>query len=110
MNERIDFGIVGGYGATGPAVVSELSRCGKGRILIGGRDLAKGKALAAEYDSQASAARLDVLDALLPPMFDCRQLCRAGENLAGPGRPSGFSAALPLHRSGRHDVCSGTDA
>jgi len=58
MNERINFGIVGGHGAE-QAVVSELSKSGNGRILIGGRDLARGKAVAAEYDSQVSAAHLD---------------------------------------------------
>jgi len=82
MNERINFGIVGGYGATGQAVVSELSKSGNGRILIGGRDLARGKALAAEYDSQVSAAHVDVLDAQSLDDF-CRQ-CSIIVNCAGP--------------------------
>ncbi|HYL92278.1 MAG TPA: saccharopine dehydrogenase NADP-binding domain-containing protein, partial [Alphaproteobacteria bacterium] len=82
MNERIDFGIVGGYGATGQAVVSELCKSGNGRILIGGRDLARGKALAAEYDGQVSAAFLDVLDTQSLDDF-CRQ-CSVIVNCAGP--------------------------
>jgi len=57
------FGIVGGYGATGRNVASELWKSWDGEILIGGRDLAKGKALATEFDSRASAAHLDILDA-----------------------------------------------
>ncbi len=35
------FGIVGGYGATGSAVVTALLKSGVGEILIGGRDLSK---------------------------------------------------------------------
>jgi saccharopine dehydrogenase-like NADP-dependent oxidoreductase len=63
MSRTATFGIVGGYGATGRIVASELWKSCNGEILIGGRDLAKGKALAAEFDSRASAAHLDVLDA-----------------------------------------------
>ena len=63
MSERVAFGIVGGYGATGRVVVSELCKSCTGKILIGGRDLAKGSALAAEFDGRVSAARVDVLDA-----------------------------------------------
>jgi hypothetical protein len=31
------FGVIGGYGATGSVVVSELRKAGAGEILIGGR-------------------------------------------------------------------------
>jgi len=62
MNHKITFGIVGGYGATGRVVVSELWKSCHGEILIGGRDLAKGSALAAEFDGRVSAAPLDALD------------------------------------------------
>jgi short subunit dehydrogenase-like uncharacterized protein len=48
MNRTFTFGIVGGYGATGRVVVSELRKSCEGKILIGGRDLAKGTALAKE--------------------------------------------------------------
>ena len=44
------FGVIGGYGATGSVVVSELRKSGDGEVLIGGRDAAKG-------------VRVDVLDA-----------------------------------------------
>jgi len=72
MDRSVTFGIVGGYGATGQAVVSELSKSGNGGILIGGRDLARGKALAAEHGSHVSAVHLDVLDARSLDDF-CRQ-------------------------------------
>jgi hypothetical protein len=62
MSETVTFGIVGGYGATGRVVVSELWKSCHGEILIGGRDLAKGRALAAEFDRRVSAAHLDALD------------------------------------------------
>jgi hypothetical protein len=62
MSDTVTFGIVGGYGATGRAVVSELWKSCNGEILIGGRDLAKGSALAAEFDRSVSAAHLDALD------------------------------------------------
>ena len=60
---RATFGIVGGYGATGSAVASELSKSSDGEMLIGGRDLAKAQALAAQLNGRASAAQLDILDA-----------------------------------------------
>lgn len=62
MDYKITFGVVGGYGATGRVVVSELWKSCNGEILIGGRDLAKGRALAAEFDGRVSAAHLDALD------------------------------------------------
>jgi hypothetical protein len=63
MSQTARFGIVGGYGATGRVVVSELWKSCPGEIRIGGRDLARGKALAATFDGRVSAAQLDVLDA-----------------------------------------------
>jgi hypothetical protein len=82
MNKTFTFGIVGGYGATGRVVVSELCKSGEGAILVGGRDVAKGKALAAEFPGRVSAAHLDVLD---PRSLDefCRQ-CSIVVNCAGP--------------------------
>jgi hypothetical protein len=82
MNERISFGVVGGYGATGQAVVSELSKSGTDHILIGGPNLARGSALASKYDGQASATRVDVLDTSSVDEF-CRQ-CSIVVNCAGP--------------------------
>jgi saccharopine dehydrogenase (NAD+, L-lysine forming) len=82
MNRTVTFGIVGGYGATGRRVASELWKSCPGEILIGGRDLAKGKALAAEFDSRASAAHLDVLDAHSLDDFCSR--CSIVVNCAGP--------------------------
>lgn len=57
MSQTVTFGIVGGYGATGRVVVSELSRTCNANFLIGGRDLAKGKALAAEFERNDASFR-----------------------------------------------------
>jgi hypothetical protein len=63
MSQTARFGVVGGYGSTGRVVVSELWKSCRGEIRIGGRDLERGKALAATFDGRVSAAQLDVLDA-----------------------------------------------
>lgn len=81
-DRAITFGIIGGYGATGRAVASELSKSHNGHILIGGRDLAKGTALARELGSRVSAARLDVLDPHSLDDFSSR--CSIVINCAGP--------------------------
>jgi hypothetical protein len=44
-------------------VVSELRKACLGEILVGGRDLDRGKAFAQSFDGHVSATRLDVLDA-----------------------------------------------
>jgi short subunit dehydrogenase-like uncharacterized protein len=62
--------------------VSELCKSCDGELLIGGRDLAKGKALAAQIDNRPSAAHLDVLDAQSLDDF-CSQ-CSIIVNCAGP--------------------------
>jgi saccharopine dehydrogenase (NAD+, L-lysine forming) len=82
MNRTFTFGIVGGYGATGRVVVSELWKSCEGKILIGGRDLAKGTALAKELGNRVSAAHLDVLDGRSLDEF-CSQ-CSIIVNCAGP--------------------------
>ncbi|HEY6306730.1 MAG TPA: saccharopine dehydrogenase NADP-binding domain-containing protein [Candidatus Angelobacter sp.] len=82
MSKTIAFGVVGGYGATGSAVVSELLKSCDGEILIGGRDLAKGTASAAKLGSRVSAAYLDVLDARSLDDFCSR--CSIIINCSGP--------------------------
>jgi len=82
MSRPVTFGIVGGYGATGQIVASELWRSCNGEILIGGRDLAKAQALASEFDPRVSAARLDILDAHSLDDFCSR--CSIIVNCAGP--------------------------
>jgi len=62
--------------------VSELWKSCEGEIQIGGRDLAKGKAFAAEFDSRVSAAHLDVLDARSLDDFCGR--CSILVNCGGP--------------------------
>jgi hypothetical protein len=80
MRQTVRFGIVGGYGATGRVVVSELWKSYPGEIRIGGRDLARGKALAATFDGRVSAAPLDALDAPSLDRFcsDCSIIVHCG--------------------------------
>lgn len=82
MSRTTTFGIIGGYGATGRVVVSELWKSSVAEILIGGRDLAKGTALAAQFGSRVSAVPLDVLDARSLDHFCSR--CSIIVNCAGP--------------------------
>jgi saccharopine dehydrogenase (NAD+, L-lysine-forming) len=82
MSRTVTFGIVGGYGATGRVVASELWKSCEAEILVGGRDLPKGKALAAEFDSRVSAAQLDIFDAHSLDDFSSR--CSIIVNCAGP--------------------------
>lgn len=82
MSRAVTFGIVGGYGATGRMVASELWKSCGGEILIGGRDLSKGNALAGQFDSRASALRLDVLDDHSLEEFCSR--CSIVVNCVGP--------------------------
>jgi len=82
LSQTITFGIVGGYGATGRVVVSELCKSCAGAVLIGGRDLAKGKAVAAEFGDRVSATYLDVLDARSLDDFCSR--CSIIVNCGGP--------------------------
>jgi hypothetical protein len=101
MTRTVTFGIVGGYGATGRVIVSELSKSCAGEILIGGRDLAKAKILAAEFDNRVSSAQLDILDPhsldeFLQPMFHHRQLCWACYGTPGSRRTSRLSQPLSL--------------
>src|SRR5215472_19249345 len=80
--QKSTFGIVGGYGATGKAVVAELLKSGDGELLIGGRDPAKLKSFTAELGSRVSAARVDALDEASLYEF-CRR-CSIIVNCAGP--------------------------
>jgi len=82
MAEKATFGVVGGYGATGRVVVSELWKSSARRILIGGRDPNKARALAAEFDGRVSTALVDVLDQNSLDDFCSR--CSIIVNLAGP--------------------------
>lgn len=82
MVQSATFGIVGGYGATGRVVVSELLKSGDGELLVGGRDQAKLESLAAESGSRVSAARLDVLDVRSLDEFCSR--CSIVVNCGGP--------------------------
>jgi saccharopine dehydrogenase (NAD+, L-lysine forming) len=83
LSRTFTFGIIGGYGATGRAVVCELLKSyDGGMILIGGRDLSRATASAAKFGSSVSAAHLDVLDGRSLDDF-CSQ-CSIILNCAGP--------------------------
>jgi glutamyl-tRNA reductase len=49
MKPNITFGIIGGYGATGVVVATELRKSTDGGILVGGRRVEKAKALASQF-------------------------------------------------------------
>jgi saccharopine dehydrogenase-like NADP-dependent oxidoreductase len=80
MNQPVRFGILGGYGATGRVVVAELWKSCSDEIRIGGRDLARGKALAGQFDGRVSAAEVDALDAASLDRYcsDCSIIVHCG--------------------------------
>ncbi|MGA3211121.1 MAG: saccharopine dehydrogenase NADP-binding domain-containing protein, partial [Terriglobales bacterium] len=84
MSGIATFGIVGGYGATGRMVASELWKSCDGEILIGGRDLAKGQAFAAEFQSRVFAAHLDIFQT--HSLNDFCSRCSIIVNCSGPVR------------------------
>jgi len=102
MNERLTFGIVGGCGATGRAAASEIWKSGDGDIVIGGRDLAKGRAFAAQFDHRVSAAQVDVLDACSMDSF-CNA-CSIIVNCGGPVMALQDRAAQSAFRTRCHYV------
>ena len=73
MIPRATFGVIGGYGAIGSVVVSELQKSSAETILVGGRDEHKAKALASKLGDKVSARRVDVLDTVSLDEFcsDC---------------------------------------
>jgi saccharopine dehydrogenase (NAD+, L-lysine-forming) len=62
MSRPVTFGVIGGYGGTGRAVVSHLWNSGQRDILVGGRDLSKANAVATEFDSRVTAVQVDALE------------------------------------------------
>jgi hypothetical protein len=58
MSRTATFGIAGGYGATGRAVAAELWKSCDGTILVGGRDTARTKSMAATFEKVAFMAEL----------------------------------------------------
>lgn len=102
MTHSHTFGIVGGYGATGTAVATELLKSSSGEILIGGRDLSKASALAARLGSRVSAAQSDVLDPRSLDDFCSR--CSILINCAGPVSALQDRVAQAALRSRSHYV------
>ena len=70
--------------------------------MIGGRDLAKGKALAAQFEDRASAVQLDVLDDRSLDDFCCR--CSIVVNCGGPVKALQDRAAQAAFRRRCHYV------
>jgi Saccharopine dehydrogenase NADP binding domain len=102
MSRGFTFGIVGGYGATGRMVASELWKSCNGEFLIGGRDLAIGKVLAAEFESRVSAACLDVLN--VHSLDNSCSRCSIIINCAGPGMVLQNRAAQAAFRRRCHYI------
>lgn len=86
-------------------MVYELCKAGQGHILIGGRDLAKAKGLAAEFAGIASAASTDVSDAHSLDTF-CSQ-CSVVINCAAPTIVVQDAVAQAALRNGCHYVDPG---
>jgi saccharopine dehydrogenase-like NADP-dependent oxidoreductase len=82
MNQKVTFGVIGGYGAIGRVVASELWKSCSGKVLICGRDRARSEALAAEFDGRVVAERVDVFDNDSLENF-CRR-CSVIVNTAAP--------------------------
>lgn len=105
MNRPFSFGVVGGYGGTGAAVVTQLSKCCKDEILIGGRKLDKAHGLAAQFHGKVSATHLEVLDAGSLDEFCGR--CAVVINCAGPTLALQDRVALAAIRRQCHYVDPG---
>jgi saccharopine dehydrogenase (NAD+, L-lysine forming) len=102
LSRTAAFGVIGGYGATGRVVVSELRNATAAEILVAGRDLAKSKALAAEFGSRVSAQQVDVLDA--PSLDDFCGRCSIVVNCAGPVMALQDRVAQAAVRQGCHYI------
>jgi len=82
MKHPVTFGIIGGSGSTGKTVATELRRSTDRAILIGGRNLAKLEAVAAELGAPISVVRVDVRDPHSLEEFCGR--CSVVVNCGGP--------------------------
>jgi hypothetical protein len=82
MIQDVHVGVVGGYGATGKVVLSELWKSTGWQIKIGGRNLDQAKTFAAGFDQRVTASHLDVLNDGSLDEF-CRH-CSMVVNCAGP--------------------------
>lgn len=82
MSRSATFGIIGGYGAIGRAVVAELLKSTEGDIALGGRDPVRLKECAAEFGRRVTPLRVDIQDARSLDDF-CRE-SSVVVNCAGP--------------------------
>ncbi len=114
MNSSATFGVIGGSGNTGKAVVKELCGSTDRAILIGGRNLAKLEAVAAELGTGVSAIQLDVRDPRSLEEFCAR--CSVVVNCGRPGvsfELSGDSLKFGFGRMRKiepHQICEAESA
>jgi saccharopine dehydrogenase (NAD+, L-lysine forming) len=101
-SSRARFGVIGGYGATGKAVVAELLRSTDGEILLGARDRTKLESASAAMGARVSALPVDVFDAQSLDEFCSR--CSLIVNCAGPVSLLQDRAAQAAYRAQRHYV------
>jgi hypothetical protein len=102
MSRDCAFGVIGGYGATGRVVVSELARSADAAILIGGRDLSRARDFAAKFGGRAQAGRLDIDDKASLDAFCAR--CSIVIHCAGPVSAIRDRVAQAAWRSRSHYV------
>ena len=102
MNSSASFGVIGGSGSTGKAVAKELRRSTDKAILIGGRNLSKLEAVAAELGTGVSGIRVDVRDPKSLEDFCGR--CSVVVNCAGPVSELQDMVAQAALRTRRHYV------
>src|ERR1017187_7903855 len=86
----------------GESLRPRLWKSCEGEILVGGRDLAKGKALAAGFDNRASAVHLDILD--VHSLDDFCSRCSIIVNCAGPVMVFQDRVAQAAFRRGCHYI------
>jgi len=82
LSKSAVFGIVGGYGATGRVVISELLKSCEGQLLVGGRDLARLNSVASGFGGRVSAVRVDAMD--VESLNEFCNRCSVVVNCSGP--------------------------
>ncbi len=103
--ERTTYGIIGGYGAAGQVVTSELLRSTSAGILVGGRDAGKAEAFASNAGERILAQRVDIFEGASLEEFCGR--CEVVVNCAGPGVEVADKVAQAALRQGCHYVDPG---
>jgi len=102
MTPFATFGVLGGSGNTGKAVAQELRRSTENAILIGGRNVARLKTVAADLGSAVSAVRVDVRD--LRSLEEFCGSCSVVVNCGGPVSELRDTVAQAAFRARSHYV------